>query len=309
MIKNYDAYIISGGTGLIGTFLINTLLKGNIKVYVLTRTNKVSENPLLNYVKWDVINNTINGVFLEENICVVNLVGANVANGRWTNSRKKEILESRTNSTKLLYNYIANGSINCTYFVSASAIGIYGEKNEIFTEDSPIANDFLGETCKLWEDEVNNIRTLNIPVGILRLGIVLSKDGGALPEFLNSLKFKIAAVPASGKQIYSWIHIYDACNMIMYATQNLLNEAYNAVAPNVCNSEKLLTTLGKKYCGTFLKINIPSFFLKIILGEFSIEILKSVHVSCSKISKHGFNFKYPDIDNALENIVTEIKQQ
>jgi uncharacterized protein len=308
MLKNYDAYIISGGTGLIGNALTKLLLANNSKVYILTRSTKKSDNPLVTFIHWNPDTNTIDGAFPEKNICVINLVGANVAKGRWTNSRKKEILESRTSGTNLLYNFIASGKINCTYLVSASAIGIYGEKNEIFTEDSPIAADFLGTTCKLWEEAVNNIKTLNIPVGILRLGIVLSKDGGALPEFLNSLKFKIAAVPANGKQIYSWIHIDDVSNMIMYATQNELNDTYNAVAPNVCDSNTLLTTLGKKYCGTFLKINIPSFVLKIILGEFSIEILKSVHVSCAKILKHGFKFKFPTIETALENIVAEIKQ-
>jgi uncharacterized protein len=309
MNTNYEAYIISGGTGMIGTALIQQLLSNNQKVYVLTRNKKNSSNPLLTYVHWDVDNNKIEGTFLEKNICIINLVGANVADGRWTAARKKEILESRTKSTKLLHAYISEGKINCSYFVSASAIGIYGEQDEIFTETSAPANDFLAETCVLWENEVAKIRTLQIPVGILRLGIVLSKNGGALPEFLNSLKFKIAAIPSSGLQICSWIHVEDVCKMMLYATEKKLNETYNAVAPNACTSKKLITTLGKQYSGRFLKINIPSFLLKIILGEFSIEILKSVHVSCAKILKHGFQFKFPEIESAIENIVTEIKQQ
>ncbi len=302
--------LISGGTGLVGSRLTELLIAKNYKVIVLSRNaNTVSTNPMLSYAAWNVDQQTIDVNAIEQADYIVHLAGAGVADKRWSDERKAEILNSRTLSSALLVKALKENKQHVKAVVSASAIGWYGPDpathNNGFEENDSAAKDFLGSTCQQWEASIEPVTTLNIRLVKLRTGIVLSPKGGALKEFLNPIRIGIAAILGNGKQMVSWIHIDDLCKQFIYAIENTnLQGSYNAVAPNPVNNKQLTLAIVKKLRGNFyIPIHVPAFVLKIILGEMSIEVLKSTTVSSKKIQKAGFTFSYPTIEIAVLNLI------
>jgi uncharacterized protein (TIGR01777 family) len=164
---------------------------------------------------------------------------------------------------------------------------------------------FLGRTCRLWEQHVQQAEKTGVRVVILRSGIVLSRDGGALPSFRRPIRAGIAAVLGSGKQVLSWIHIEDLCRIYLAAIEDEnFKGVYNAVAPIPVSNKEFTRSIGRIMKGNFfLTIHIPAFLLKLTLGEMSIEVLKSVRVSIEKLKKTGFQFIFPGINSALEDLV------
>jgi uncharacterized protein (TIGR01777 family) len=188
-------------------------------------------------------------------------------------------------------------------------MGWYGadttiSKQEGFKEDAPAANDFLGNTCKLWEASIQPVEQLYKRLCIFRFGIVLSKKGGALQEFKKPLKFGIAAILGNGKQIISWVHIDDLCRLLLFAIEHsAVSGIYNAVASKPVSNKELTLALAKQMRGKrFIPVYVPSFVLKLVLGEMSIEVLKSATVNDGKIKSAGFSFLYPSIEAALGNL-------
>ena len=196
--------------------------------------------------------------------------------------------------------------------ISSSAIGWYGKDkkadavNNGFLETDPPDEGFLGTTCKLWEESIEPVIKMNIRLIKFRTGIVLSNEGGAFPEFKRSLKFGIASILGSGKQVVSWIHIDDLCRMFIYALETeSLHGAYNAVSPNPISNKKLVMKTARIMRGSFfVPVHVPGFILKILMGQRSIEILKSTTVNSNKIREAGFEFLYPTIDQALKDLCT-----
>ena len=305
--------LITGGTGLVGKRLTAMLIEKGCTVTILTRNkNAVSNNSAITYSFWDAEKLIINATDFANADAIINLAGAGVADKRWTAERKKEIVESRVNSGNCLVNALQKLPNKITTVVSASAIGWYNPDtiaSKNYQEDEPANTDFLGDTCKRWEQSVHPITLLQKRLVKFRIGIVLSKNGGALKEFLKPLKFGIAAILGNGKQQISWIHIDDLCRMFIAALeQQNMNGVYNAVSPEVTTNNKLNITLAKLLKGNFyIPIHIPAFALKIALGEMSVEVLKSSDISCKKIQDTGFKFLYPTIDKALENCIKEEK--
>ena len=300
--------LITGGTGLVGKALGLALLEKGYRVIIMSRQGtKKSETPALSYATWNVETHTIDKEAIAKADYIIHLAGAGVADKRWTKKRKQEIIDSRVNSSKLIVDSLKAIPSKVKAVVSASAIGWYGPDPVIpnpkpFAEDAPANDDFLGTTCKLWEESIEPITQLGIRLVKLRTGIVLSKEGGALKEFLKPLKFGVAAILGSGKQIISWIHIDDLVNMYIAALENeKMNGVYNAVAPYPVSNKELTLELAKARKKFFIPIHVPSFILKIMLGEMSIEVLKSTTVSSSKIQLSGFSFTYPGIKDALAN--------
>ncbi|MES2851022.1 MAG: TIGR01777 family oxidoreductase [Bacteroidota bacterium] len=302
--------LLTGGTGLIGKALTQRLLKKGFRVIVLTR--KMPAAPAdegVQYALWNVKEKRIDIAAVQKADHIIHLAGAGVVDKRWTKAYKKEIQESRTQSSALLIDTLKQNDNKVQTIVSASAIGWYGADTaesiqQGFAETAPPDDSFLGETCKLWEESIDAATALGKRVVKLRTGIVLSNDGGALAEFRKPLRFGLATILGSGKQIISWIHIDDLCRMYVEAIQNPnLHGAYNAVAPGAVSNKTLTLSLAQSTRGKFfIPVFVPSFVLKIMLGESSIEVLKSATVSCEKIKQVGFAFLYPSIEAALTQL-------
>jgi len=301
--------LITGGSGMIGKALTTLLIEKGYYVIVLTR--KISQhkpvNPNMEYAFWNVKTQIIDINAIQKADHLIHLAGAGVVDKKWTTAYKKEILESRTESSKLIINTLKNNTNKLKTVVSASAIGWYGEDvkwKNTFVETDPADNGFLGNTCRLWENSIEPVQALNKRLVKLRTGIVLSDTGGALVEFKKPVQFGVAGILGNGKQVISWIHIDDLCRLFIHAVENeKLSGIYNAVAPEPVTNKTLTIELAKKMNGKiFITLHIPSFILKIMLGERSIEVLKSATVSCAKIKQTGFTFLYPTIDMALQQL-------
>ena len=303
--------LITGGTGMIGKALTHALLEKNYKVIVLSRqTNqRQSETTNLSYAAWNVDGQTIDKEAISKADYIIHLAGAGVADKRWTRKRKQEIINSRVKSGELLVKALQDIPNKIKAVICASAIGWYGADPVIpnpkpFREDDQHDISFLGETCKLWEESVEPLRKLGKRLVKLRTGIVLSNEGGALKEFKRPLLFGVAAILGDGKQMISWIHIDDLVRLYITAIEDeTLNGVYNAVAPKPVSNKELTLQLARIQKGNFfIPVHAPSFVLKLVLGEMSIEVLKSATVSCDKIHYTGFTFLYPSLDAALKNL-------
>jgi uncharacterized protein (TIGR01777 family) len=305
--------LITGGTGLVGTAVKNLLLQKGYEVVLLTRST-VSK---VGYAHWDINAGTIDTTAIAEADFIIHLAGAGVADKRWSVARKQEILDSRTKSSALLVKALQETPNKVKAVISASAIGWYGPDNtngdnniasQGFVETDSSYPDFLGTTCAAWEASIEpvtaNTNGLQKRLVCLRTGIVLSKQGGALKEFLKPLAVRMAAVLGNGKQMISWIDVRDLAKMFVYAIEHEnLSGSYNAVAPSPVSNKTLTQTLAKVLYGKFyITTYVPSFVLKIMLGEMSIEVLKSTTVSAQKIQDAGFVFDYPEITKSLSSL-------
>jgi uncharacterized protein (TIGR01777 family) len=312
--------LITGGSGLIGTALSRALLDKGYRVIILSRKppgNPISGN--ISYATWNVEQQTIDKEAIVAADYIIHLAGAGVADKRWTKKRKQEIVSSRVESSKLIVESLKTIPNKVKAVVSASGIGLYGEDHLIpnpsplggegggprkFIESASSANDFLGNTCKQWEESIEPVTGIGRRLVIFRIGIVLSKEGGALKEFLKPLRFGIAAILGSGKQIISWIHINDLVSMFITAIEDdKMNGVYNAVAPGPVSNKELMIALTRARKNFYIPFHVPSFILKWVLGEMSIEVLKSAAVSSNKIGKEGFQFQFPTISESAENLL------
>lgn len=302
--------LLTGGTGLVGRTLTHHLITKGYKVIILTRKMPAAAQEQVEYFTWNVSSQTIDVQAIQKADFIVHLAGAGVVDKRWTDAYKKEIKDSRTQSSALLVATLQNNTNKVKAVISSSAIGWYGAdvisqgKQKRFVETDKPATDFLGETCKLWEESIEPVQQLVIRLVKLRTGIVLSNDGGALTEFKKPIKMGIAAILGNGKQMVSWIHIDDLCRMFIAAIENdLMIGSYNAVAPEPVSNKVLTMELATLMKGRFfIPAYVPAFVLKLMLGESSVEVLKSTTVSCEKIRQAGFTFLYPDIEHSLQQL-------
>lgn len=304
--------LISGGSGLIGSNLTRHLIERGYDIIILTREkNKASDNPKISYSVWNVKDKKIDMEVVKKVDHIVHLAGAGVMDKKWTDDYKKTIIDSRVKSAELILSCLKENNNNLKTFVSASAIGWYGKdaepliRKDGFIETDPASNDFLGETCILWEAASDPVTALGARLVKLRTGIVLSNKGGAFKEYKTPMNFGVASILANGNQAVSWIHIDDLCRMYCEAIENtFLNGSYNAVAPEPVSQKNLILKLGQKMRARFfIPMHVPAFMLKAIFGKRSIEILKSATVSNKKIKAAGFTFLYPSIDAALDELV------
>lgn len=307
--------LITGGTGLIGKALTKELLRRQNEVIVLSRNkNQISGHPGLSYAYWNVEAQEVDQMAVHSADYIVHLAGANVADKRWTRERKGEIVNSRVKSTALLYKALAKYPDRLKAFISASATGWYDIDPQIpnpfpFEEHHAPAKDFLGITCQQWESSVDSIKTLEKRVVKFRTGIVLSNEGGALPAFKKAIRVGVTPVLASGRQIVSWIHEQDLIQLYITAIENEnLEGAYNAVAPHPVSHKKIMQGISQHNHKPFIPFYVPAFMLTLMLGEMSIELLKSVTVSSKKIQESGFTFQFPTIEEALGQLLNNNKK-
>jgi hypothetical protein len=291
--------LIAGGTGLIGSRLTQLLIANGHKVSYLSR--KPGNYHGITAYKWDPAKGMMDSKALDTVTHIVSLAGESIANGRWTKEFKEKVITSRLQAAKTIRNALLNNEHVVEAIVAASAIGFYGsEKNKIFDEDDNVGVGFLSETTKQWEDAYND---MPIRTTLLRIGIVLDKDGGALPQMAMPVSFGIAPIIGSGKQMMSWIHLNDLCIIF---TSALFDDKYhgkiNAVASNPVSHKEFMQTLKKVVCPYALTIPTPAALIRLILGEKSALVLDDTHVSNKKLLNLGFEFEFPTLQVALKNI-------
>lgn len=291
--------IITGGTGLVGQRLTTLLTMKGFEVAILCRNPKKKSE-----YKWDIETGYIDEKVFEEASAIIHLAGAGVADKRWTEARKKEIIESRTKSAQLLYDYLSKGNYPIQSVISASAVGFYGDReNELLTEDSSNGTGFLAEVCQVWEDAAEKFASLKIAVSKIRIGIVLSKDGGALPKLDFPIKFGIGAYIGDGKQFVPWIHIDDLCGIFIHLLEHQnLHGTYNGCAPDIKTNKQMSETIAAVLHRPFIPFPAPEFILKTVMGEMASMLLMSNNCSSQKIINAGFQFEYPTLQQALQNI-------
>ena len=301
--------LITGGTGMVGQGLTNYLIDNGYEVIVLTRSEKKSTRLHLSFAKWDIQKQYIDPVAFHKADIIVHLAGESVATKRWSKKRKQQIIDSRVKSGALLVKTLKENNHKVKTVISASAIGWYGPDtaNSLvngFSETDPFDPSYLGTTCKQWEESMQSIKELGIRLITFRIGIVFNKRGGALAEFIKPARFGVATILGTGNQIVSWIHQFDLCKMIVYAAENeTIQGTYNAVSPDPVSNKHLVKAIASKMHKYHLTIKVPEFLLKIMLGEMSVEVLKSANVSSKKIQSTGFEFEYPSLDKALSQLL------
>jgi uncharacterized protein (TIGR01777 family) len=301
--------LITGGTGMVGKALSKHLVNNGYKVIILSRNltplKSGDAGSNIRFAKWDVNKQEIDIAALQEADHIIHLAGAGVMEKKWTARYKKEIISSRVDSARLIIDSLRENVNKVKKIISASAVGWYRESDNVHTEEEASDKSFLGETCRLWEESITPATALNKQLVKFRIGIVLSKEGGALKEFIRPLQFGVAAILGNGKQVISWIHIDDLCRLFLFAIENNeMNGVYNAVAPKPVSNKTLTLTLAKKRNRFYIPLHVPTFILKLVLGGRSVEILRSNAVSCKKVIAAGFNFQYDRIDKAMQDILS-----
>ena len=293
--------LVTGASGLVGSELIPTLKATGHTVYKLSR--KAAKNA--DEIQWDAEKGFSESeqAKLEGFDAAVHLAGDSIADGSWTEEKKRKIRESRVVGTKTLVDAFRRVQNPPKIFISASAEGFYGRRgDEILTEESAKGEGFLAELCRAWETEAKKAEDFGARVVLPRIGIVLSKQGGALKEMLLPFKMGVGGVIGSGKQWMSWIALDDLIRIIHFALENEnLKGAVNATAPNPVTNEEFTKTLGEViYRPTF--IPIPAFAIKFIFGEKGETLLlEGTRVLPKKLEEAGFKFKFPKLEDALKH--------
>lgn len=298
--------LISGGTGLVGKALTKRLITEGHEVRILSRNPQSS--PQLKSFYWNVEKNEIDEKVFDGVEHIVHLAGSGIADKRWTNARKQDIIDSRVNSMKLITDVVKKKNIQLKSFVGASAIGIYGmtTSEKIYTETDTGKDDFLTQSCSQWENSYQQIQTLSAKNCIIRIGVVLSKDGGALKRLLPLFQLGLGSAVGSGKQYMPWIHINDLVSIFHEALFNpRYNGIYNAVSSEETTNQSFSKQLAKSLSKPFFLPNVPAFVLKLVFGEMANVLLEGSRVNNQKLIHNSFQFQFASLSEALMGIVSE----
>jgi uncharacterized protein (TIGR01777 family) len=294
--------LIAGGSGFTGKLLSEYFISSGFDVAILSRESRGEKNFFWDPKKEEIDEKALSGVS-----CVINLSGASIAGRRWTRKRKQEIINSRIQSTDFLYEKLRTINHQVDTFISASGTGYYGNhKSEWLDETSSPSGGFLSNCCRYWEEAATKVSALGIRTVIFRIGVVLSGEGGALPKLALPVKLYVGSPLGSGKQFISWIHYADFCTLFLKAVEDKnMNGIYNAVAPEPVTNRTFMKSLAQALNRPMFLPPVPSFLLRLVLGEMATALTSSERVSSKKITDVGFHFQFPQLDSALKNIYSE----
>ncbi|TNE74406.1 TIGR01777 family protein [bacterium] len=292
-----EKIVITGGSGFLGTYLTSRLTKLGYDVVIVSRRRKISSNPKITYSNYADLSDVING-----SRAVINLAGYNLFDSRWTERVKKEIVESRINTTQSVVRAIHQAENKPDVFISASAVGYYGNRgNDELTENSSVGNDFLADVCQAWENEA--LKAEDVRVVIPRIGIILEKNGGALGKMLTPFQFFVGGPLGNGEQFFPWIHMQDVVDSIIESIKNeSYKGVYNCVAPQQITMNQFSSALGTVLNRPSL-FKVPEFALGILLGEASEALVASQRVLPKQLIEWGYSFRFSDVKTALEDIL------
>lgn len=293
--------LITGGSGLVGQALSKLLLEKGYQPVWLSR--KAGKKGTIQIFKWDIDKQYIDIAAFEGVTAIVHLAGASVGK-HWTTRYKQEIFDSRILSTRLLLNALEKNPHQIKTIVSASAVGIYpNDFEKTYSEEGPFATDFLGNVCTHWEREVQLLEQVGLRTVMLRTGLVLSKEGGALEPIKKTVQYFVGSPLGSGQQWMPWIHINDLTRMYLFAIENPLTGPYNAAAPAPVTNKDFTKMVGKVLHRPVVLPAVPSFILRLVLGQMADILLHSNKVSADKITAAGFEFQYPTLGPALQDVL------
>lgn len=297
-----EVVLITGASGLIARELSKKLEK-EFTVRFLTRKKKRD-----NEWEWDLKNGTIDESAFENLSHIIHLAGANISEKRWTEERKKELISSRVESAKLLSDMVKKKKIKLKSFISASGINYYGTTTteKIYKEDDKPGTDFLSEVVILWEKSADVFKEQDLAERVvkIRTAIVLSEKEGALKKMMVPVEFGIGSPIGSGKQYMPWIHVKDICSIYEFVLKNPTIEGpYNSSSPQHTTNENFTKKLAEVLKRPLLMPNVPAFVLKLIFGELSEALLEGSRASSQKIQDAGFQFEFPDLKKALEDLL------
>jgi uncharacterized protein (TIGR01777 family) len=297
--------LITGATGLVGKEIVKLChSKGWMVHYLTSSKSKLKQEAQLKGFYWDVATGQIDLSCFEGVSVVIHLAGATISK-RWTSSYKQEILDSRVKSTRLLKEVISQNNIELKHFISASAIGIYPSSQTHYYDEefSDIAESFLGEVVKEWEGAVDELKHADLMISKVRIGLVLANEGGALPEIVKPVKVGLGAAFGSGEQWQSWIHIEDLAAIFVFLMEEGLEGVFNAVAPNPVSNSELTKAVAETLNKPLFLPNVPKWAMQLILGDMSMLLFESQRVCSQKLAEEGFQFQYPNLRPALENLL------
>ena len=296
--------VIAGGSGFIGQKLTDLLLAEGHTIVILTRKEKKSSIKV-QYVKW-----LSDGASPENEIknvdAFINLAGVSINDGRWNKSHQKQIYESRMTATDELLRIISSLTEKPSVLINASAIGIYpASVKNVYTENSTeIADDFLGKTVRDWENKAKQLVEHSIRTVFMRFGVVLGKEGGALPLMALPYKLFVGGKVGSGEQWVSWVHVTDVVRAICFALENnRLSGAVNVTSPSPLQMNDFGKTIGAVLHRPHW-FPVPSFVMKTVLGQKSALVLEGQHVMPQVLMEEGFEFTFPSLKPALEDLLT-----
>lgn len=297
--------LITGATGLVGSCIVRHCHKQKIDVnYLTTRKGQVKKQQNYQGFYWDPDNRQIDPACFRDVSAIINLAGASISQ-RWTGKNKRQILLSRINSLKTLSAGIQQlEDPGALHLLTASAVGIYPDSLSNYYEESEkkVDTSFLGEVVTAWEQEADAIEKLGPKIAKVRIGLVLSADGGALPEMARPIKYYFGAAFGSGEQWQSWIHINDLARMFLFIIDEQLEGTFNAVAPNPVTNGKLVREIADVLNRPLILPNIPEAAMKLLLGEMSYILFASQRVCSRKIENEGFEFHHANISKALQEL-------
>lgn len=297
--------LITGATGLIGEAIVKQCRKNGISVHYLTTSkSKLNQDELFKGFYWNPSKGEIDNSCFEGVDAIINLAGSSISE-RWTKQQKANILQSRLLSLSLLKQSLKQQNHTVKHLISASGIGVYPSSMTNYYEETfpEISSTFLGDIVKQWEAAADGFSSIGIKVSKIRIGLVLSKDGGALPQMVKPVRFWMGAAFGSGEQWQSWIHITDLARLFIFVLTQQLEGTFNAVAPNPVTNAQFIKSISKTLNKPLILPNIPKIFMKLVLGEMHILLFESQRVSSKRIEENGFRFKYHHLEPALVKLL------